>query len=166
MTADSRLPTDDWLVDAANYPGGHAAGLVFPRTTADVVDILASSATVLAVGAQSSLTGGATPMGEVILATTKMNGIVDVRPGRITVEPGVTVAAMQERLGEAGAWFPPAPTFTGACAGGIVATNAAGAATFKYGSTRDWVEALTVVLADGTVLELERGARHAVQRAL
>ena len=162
MTDDCRLPTDDWLVDAANYPGGHATGLVFPRTTADVVDILASSATVLAVGAQSSLTGGATPMGEVILATTKMNGIVDVRPGRITVEPGVTVAAMQERLGEAGAWFPPAPTFTGACSGGIVATNAAGAATFKYGSTRDWVEALTVVLADGTVLELERGAKHAV----
>ena len=162
MTDDCRLPTDDWLIDAAHFPGGHATGLVFPRTTADVVDVLASSASVLAVGAQSSLTGGATPMGEVILATTKMTGIVDVRPGRITVEPGVTIAAMQERLGEAGAWFPPAPTFTGACAGGIVATNAAGAATFKYGSTRDWVEALTVVLADGTMLELARGTRYAI----
>ena len=161
MTPDSRLPTDDWLVDAANFPGGHAAGLVFPSTTADVVDVLASSASVLAVGAQSSLTGGATPMGEIILATTKMAAIVDVRPGHITVEPGVTIAAMQESLREAGAWFPPAPTFTGASAGGIVATNAAGAATFKYGTTRDWVEALTVVLADGTALELERGARFA-----
>ena len=100
-------------------------------------------------------------MGDVILATTKMARIIDVEPGLITVEPGVTVAAMQERLTEAGAWFPPAPTFTGAFAGGIVATNAAGAATFKYGSTRDWVEALTVVLADGTVLELRRGARRA-----
>ena len=39
----------------------------------------------------------------------------------------------------------------------IVATNAAGAATFKYGSTRDWVRALTVVLATGDVLDLERG---------
>ena len=67
---------------------------------------------------------------------------------------------MQERLTEAGAWFPPAPTFTGAFAGGIVATNAAGAATFKYGSTRDWVEALTVVLADGTVLDVRRGAQR------
>ena len=94
-------------------------------------------------------------MGGIILATTKMSGIVDVRPGRIAVEPGVTIAAMQERLREAGAWFPPAPTFTGAFAGGIVATNAAGAATYKYGTTRDWVEALTVVLADGTVLELD-----------
>ena len=94
-------------------------------------------------------------MGEVMLATTKMARVIDVRPGRITVEPGVTVAAMQEQLADAGAWFPPAPTFTGAFAGGIVATNAAGAATFKYGSTRDWVEALTVVLADGTVLDLD-----------
>ena len=104
-------------------------------------------------------------MGEVILATTKMARIVDVQPGRITVEPGVTVAAMQERLTEAGAWFPPVPTFTGACAGGIVATNAAGAATFKYGSTRDWVEALTVVLADGTVLELESRQRARARTA-
>ena len=53
------------------------------------------------------------------------------------------------------------PTFTGACAGGIVATNAAGAATFKYGSTRHWVEALTVVLADGTVLDIARGMSQA-----
>ena len=103
MTVDRRLPTDDWLVDAANFPGGHAAGIVFPRSTEDVVDALASSESVLVVGAQSSLTGGATPMGETIVATTKMARIVDVAPGRITVEPGVTVAAMQERLRAEGA---------------------------------------------------------------
>ena len=49
------------------------------------------------------------------------------------------------------------PTFTGAFVGGVVATNAAGAATFKYGTTRDWVHALTVVLANGDVLDIERG---------
>jgi D-lactate dehydrogenase (cytochrome) len=100
-------------------------------------------------------------MGELILATTKMARILGVGPGRITVEPGVTVAAIQERLREEGALFPPVPTFTGACAGGIVATNAAGAATFKYGSTRNWVDALTVVLADGSVIELRRGRDRA-----
>jgi len=161
VTPDSRPPTEDWLVDAANFPGGHAAGIAFPRSTADVIDVLRSSSAVLPIGAQSSLTGGATPMGETILATTKMTRIIDIGPGLITVEPGVTVAAIQEQLTEVGAWFPPAPTFTGAFAGGIVATNAAGAATFKYGSTRDWVEALTVVLADGTVLQLRRGAQQA-----
>jgi D-lactate dehydrogenase (cytochrome) len=154
-------PTDDWLSDSANFPGGHSPGFVFPQSTADVVDALAGTDPVLVVGAQSSLTGGATPMGETIVATTRMARIVDVVPGRITVEPGVTVAAMQERLRAEGAWFAPVPTFTGAFAGGIVATNAAGAATFKYGSTRDWVEALTVVLADGTVLDIARGQSRA-----
>ena len=59
---------------------------------------------------------------------------------------------------EHGRWYAPVPTFTGAFVGGVVATNAAGAATFKYGTTRAWVDGLTVVLACGCVLDLERGA--------
>ena len=161
MTSDERPTTNDFLEDSSRLPGGHAAGVLFPRSTQDVVDIVTAHRAILPIGAQSSLTGGATPMGEMIVATSKMARIVDVEPGRITVEPGVTVAAMQERLAESGAWFPPSPTFTGACAGGIVATNAAGAATFKYGSTRRWVQAITVVLADGSVLDLRRGAQRA-----
>src|SRR5687768_15532445 len=64
---------------------------------------------------------------------------------------------MQAALAPRNATYPPVPTFTGATAGGTVATNAAGAATFKYGSTRAWVEALTVVLANGDALDLVRG---------
>ena len=157
MADDSQL----FLEDAAHFPGGHAAGIVFAKTVDDVVRALRSSRTVLAIGAQSSLTGGATPMGETILSLARMNRVLDVGRDSITVEPGVTVEAMQQALAGVGAWFPPAPTFAGATAGGIVATNAAGAATFKYGTTRDWVRALTVVLADGTVLELERGGTRA-----
>src|SRR5262245_1613205 len=150
-----------FLEDAAHYPGGHAAGVVFPRTTEDVADALRSTGTVLPIGAQSSLTGGATPMGELILSTAKLTGI-DIGAGRVTVGAGVTVAALQDALTRTSAWFPPTPTFTGACAGGIVATNAAGAATFKYGSVRKWVDALTVVLGDGTILDLVRGRTRAV----
>lgn len=105
-------------------------------------------------------------MGELILATSRMNRVLDMSPREITVEAGVTVSEMQERLAAVNAWFPPAPTFTGAFAGGIVATNAAGAATFKYGTTRDWVQGLTVVLADGTILKLRRGACVAVGTTL
>jgi D-lactate dehydrogenase (cytochrome) len=164
LTNDQRLPTSDWqayLEDAAHFPGGHAAGIVFPRTLDDVVEAVLSSRALLPIGAQSSLTGGATPMGETILSTSRMNRIVEVARDRITVEPGVSVAAMQDALAAVDAWFPPAPTFTGATAGGIVATNAAGAATFKYGSTRTWVEAVTIVLADGTVLDVARGRQQA-----
>jgi D-lactate dehydrogenase (cytochrome) len=149
-----------FLEDAAHFPGGHAAGVVFPRSAEDVADVLRGARAILPIGAQSSLTGGATPMGELILSTTRMDRVVSVTPTHVTVEGGVTVAAMQEHLARSGAWFPPAPTYAGACAGGIVATNAAGAATFKYGSVRDWVDGLTVVLADATILQLERGVRR------
>jgi D-lactate dehydrogenase (cytochrome) len=73
------------------------------------------------------------------------------------VQAGVSLMALDEVLEQAGRYYPPMPTFTGAFVGGTVATNAAGAATFKYGTTRDWVLALTVVLPNGDVLDVERG---------
>ncbi len=68
---------------------------------------------------------------------------------------------MQDELAKSGRWFPPVPTYLGAFAGGAVATCAAGAATFKYGTVREWVDGLTVVLAGGDVLELSRGEHRA-----
>jgi FAD/FMN-containing dehydrogenase len=64
-----------------------------------------------------------------------MARVLQIPESHVTVEAGITVEAMQAALAADGVWFPPAPTFTGACAGGLVGTNAAGAATFKYGST-------------------------------
>jgi len=149
-----------YLSDAAHFPGGHAASVEVARAVDDVPGIVRNARTLLTVGAQSSLTGGATPMGEVVLSTEKLTRILEIGESHITVEAGVPVAAIQETLAARGAWFPPVPTFTGAFAGGIVATNAAGAATFRHGSVRKWVEALTVVLADGSVLTVERGVRR------
>ena len=69
----------------------------------------------------------------------------------------MTLAALDAALAPLGAWYPPVPTFAGATVGGVVSTNAAGAATFKYGTTRPWVEALTLVLATGEALDVRRG---------
>ena len=147
--------------DAAHYPGGHAAGVAHPRSEAEVAAVVRAAGRVLPIGAQSSLTGGATPFGDVVLATDRMDRLVALGSGEVTVEPGLSLAALQEALRRAGAWYPPVPTFDGACAGGVAATNAAGAATFKYGTTRDWVRRLTVVLASGDVLDLARGETRA-----
>ena len=155
-----------YLSDAAHFPGGHASGLAIPRSTQEIPDIVRSARAVLSVGAQSSLTGGATPMGELVLSTEKLNRVLEIRPSYVRLEAGVPVAVMQDALARLDAWFPPAPTFAGAFAGGIVATNAAGAATFKYGSVRPWVQALTVVLADGAEVAIERGRVHASGRRL
>lgn len=145
------------LEDAAHYPGGHAEAVARPRTEADVADVLAQGRPVLTVGAQSSLTGGATPDGAIVLSTARLADIGTPVDGLVRVGAGVVLAALQEALARQGLEFPPVPTYMGATVGGIIATNAAGAATFKYGTTRDWVRGLTVVLPGGDVIDLMRG---------
>ena len=143
--------------DAAHYPNGHAAGVARPATESDVATLLLHSQRVLPIGAQSSLTGGATPMGDLVMDMQRFDRILAVNQDEVVLQPGVPLAVLQATLKRAGKYYPPVPTFDGAFAGGVVATNAAGATTFKYGTTRDWVRGLTVVLANGEVLELDRG---------
>jgi D-lactate dehydrogenase (cytochrome) len=100
-------------------------------------------------------------MGEIVLSMEKLTRVLDAGPSHIRVEAGVPVAVIQDVLAAQGAWFPPVPTFTGALAGGIVATNAAGAATFRHGPVRPWVEELTMVLADGSEVTVRRGETRA-----
>ena len=145
-----------YLEDAAHYPGGSATGVLRPRTVDELSECLRSTERLLVVGAQSSLTGGATPAGDVVIATERINNI-RIDGDRIRVGAGVPLQTIQDTLAKRGRWFPPAPTYLGAFAGGVVATCAAGAATFKYGTVRDWVDAITVVLAGGDVIEIARG---------
>lgn len=156
LTAPADL--EAFVEDAAHFPGGHTRAVVLPRTERDVTRVLREFDRVLPIGAQSSLTGGATPMGEVVLSTARMTSIVQMDGASVRVQAGVVLAALQEALAAQSVVYPPVPTYTGAFAGGVVSTNAAGAATFKYGTTREWVLGLTVVLARGDVLDLQRGA--------
>jgi D-lactate dehydrogenase (cytochrome) len=119
--------------------------------------LIASARRVLPIGAQSSLTGGATPRGDVIVGTRALTGITRLPDGRVRVGAGVPLSELQRVLASDGLWYPPVPTFDGAFVGGTIATNAAGPATFKYGSTRRWVDAITIVLADGSIVDLRRG---------
>jgi D-lactate dehydrogenase (cytochrome) len=96
-------------------------------------------------------------MGEVVVSSARLDRMIDIGRGRVRVQPGVPLATLQEALTRQSLYYPPAPTYDGAFVGGTIATNAAGAATFKYGATRKWVRAVTVVLASGEVLDLERG---------
>ena len=150
-----------FLEDAAHFPGGHADRVIVATSEADVAGALRSTRAILPIGAQSSLTGGATPMGETILTTSRLNRIDAIGDDWVRVQAGVALADLDAALTAAGKYYPPVPTFMGALVGGTVATNAAGAATFKYGTTRDWVRALTIVLPNGDVLDVERGAARA-----
>ncbi len=127
-----------------------------PQSLEELCAFVKTRNRVLPVGAQSSLTGGATPRNEVVLSTERLLRM-EIVGDHIVAGAGVTLQSIQDRLATVGRWFPPVPTFLGATVGGAVATCAAGAATFKYGTVREWIEALTVVLADGEVLQLARG---------
>jgi D-lactate dehydrogenase (cytochrome) len=130
---------------------------MFVESEADVAEALRTAPAVLPIGAQSSLTGAATPRGELLLSTARQSRVVELGDDFARVEPGVPLVSLAATLAGRGCGYPPVPTFDGAFIGGTVATNAAGAATFKYGSTRDWVTGLSVVLACGEVLDLARG---------
>ncbi len=147
-----------YLQDAARTPGGHTPVVALPRDEAEVAAVLREAPAVVPVGAQSSLTGGATPFGEWVVSLARMDRIEAVERDRVQLQAGVALSTLEDHLRPQHLFYPPVPTFRGAFVGGVLSTNAAGAATFKYGSTRHWVRGLTIVLANGDVLDLVRGA--------
>jgi D-lactate dehydrogenase (cytochrome) len=92
-----------------------------------------------------------------LIGTRALTGITRLPDGRVRVGAGVPLAELQRVLAADGLFYPPVPTYDGAFVGGTIATNAAGPATFKYGSARRWVDALTIVFADGSIVEIRRG---------
>jgi D-lactate dehydrogenase (cytochrome) len=73
-----------------------------PQTEAAVAALLAGGVTVLPIGAQSSLTGGATPMGEVVLGTARMNRILEIGSDFVLVQPGATLLELDAALVSSG----------------------------------------------------------------
>src|SRR5688572_7237877 len=87
-----------FLSDAAHVPGGFAAGVAFPRSEAEVAALVTPATSVLPVGAQSSLTGGATPRGEVVLSTRALSTLGQPSNGCIRVGAGVPLHVLQQSL--------------------------------------------------------------------
>jgi D-lactate dehydrogenase (cytochrome) len=146
-----------WLQDAARYPGGHTNEVCFPASEADVAALAGGTSPLLVVGAQSSLTGGATPRGEILVSTSRLCAMEDWTSSSVRCGAGVVLRDLDTECARRGLYFPPIPTYDGATVGGVVSTDAAGAQTFKHGTTRAWVQALTVVLAGGEVIDVARG---------
>ncbi|MEA2204103.1 MAG: hypothetical protein QOE77_879 [Blastocatellia bacterium] len=160
----------DFLVDASHMRGGHAERVALPESVDDVVALLAeASATrtpVTVSGAGTGTVGGRVPFGGIVLATNRLNHIKRVirehdDAGRAIVEAGVRLTELQRAVDAKDLFYPPDPTEGSCFIGGTVATNASGARTFKYGSTRNYVERLQIALATGDVIDLRRGELRA-----
>ena len=105
-------------------------------------------------GAGTGLVGGCTPVcGGVVLCTMRMNKILsyDLENFAVTVQPGVLLQQLADDALTHGCLYPPDPGEKMATLGGNVATNAGGMRAVKYGATRDYVRAMTVVLPTGEI---------------
>ncbi len=92
---------------------------------------------------------------DLILGTTRMNGVVEHVPGDqvVRVQSGIRLRDLQERLAGSDQMLGvnPPEEGEGATVGGVVATNSSGPRRYRYGTIRDLIIGITVVLADGTV---------------
>ncbi len=144
--------------DQSAFPASRPDIVVWPESSADVSMVLryanARQIPVTAWGAGTSIEGNPIPlMGGIVLSLQRMNRILAVhaRDFQVTVQPGVLYKDMNRSLAQFGLFFPPDPG-ANASIGGMLANNAAGSRTVKYGATRDNVLALEVVLASGEVI--------------
>jgi len=135
--------------------------VVFPRTTAEVVEIVRISnrhgIPIVGRGAGTGLSGGSIPRaGGIVVGFSRMNRVVevDLANERAIVEPGVVNLDITLAVQPDGYFYAPDPSSQRACTiGGNVAENAGGPHTLAYGVTTNHVLGLEAVLPDGTVIE-------------
>lgn len=112
---------------------------------------------VVPVGGRTGLSGGVLNVcSGIALSLERMNQIlhIDVENFQVRTQPGVITQVLQERVAEAGLFYPVDPASQGSCfIGGNVAENAGGARAVKYGVTQNYVLNLEVVLANGEIIK-------------
>jgi D-lactate dehydrogenase (cytochrome) len=154
--------------DASSETPHRPDAVVWPIATDEVVAVVRTCAEhrvpLTARAGGSSLEGNPIPVrGGVVLDCSRMARVVAVRDAdlQVDVEPGVVYAELNRQLRPHGLFFPPSPGGSAdwATVGGMVANNASGIYSVKYGGTRDHVRAATVVTGAGDVVRLGNRAR-------
>ncbi len=173
-----------YLNDEAKLLEGTASKIYFPESESEITEILveaySSSTPITVSGGGTGISGGRVPLGGWIIATDKMTSLIQTSHKTVfwtdpefleryelsvfemggetilRVPPAIRLKSIQNFCAENGLFYPPDPTERNAFIGGNVATNASGARSFKFGPTRHWVLALSIVLPDGRITRLER----------
>ena len=138
--------------------------VVYAESLEDVCAVVALAQThhapIVVRGAGTGLAGGGfASAGEIVLSLERMNHVLEINEeeGYAVVEAGVLNGSFDAMLRGRGFWFAPDPASRDiSTIGGNISTNAGGLMCAKYGVTREAVLGLTVVLADGSVIETGR----------
>lgn len=152
----------NFIVDASNTKG-FCDAVYFPENKEEIIEIIKKAnlekTPVTVSGNHTGLTGAGVPRGGIVISTEKLNKIlrINTEENFAIVQPGVILADFLKELKDKNRLYPPDPTENNCFMGGTVATNASGAKTFKYGSTRNYILELEIILADGEVIKLIRG---------
>ena len=98
--------------------------------------------------------------GGIILNFSKMNKILEFNPDNMTmrVQPGVVLEDIKKLAESEKLFYPPDPSnFKVSTIGGSIAQSSGGAKSFKYGTTKDYILSLTLIMADGTLMKVGSG---------
>jgi FAD/FMN-containing dehydrogenase len=154
--------TAPYLHEPRDLYRGQALCIVRPASTAEVAGVVSlcneTATPLVPQGGNTGLVGGQTPVdGQpgIVLSLTRMNRLreLDLASNTMIVDAGMILAQVQDMANEADRLFPLSLAAEGSCTiGGNLATNAGGTAVIAYGTARDLVLGLEVVLADGRVL--------------
>ena len=152
----------DYALDWTRFYTPSLLAVAFPTSTNEVSAVLRlchqHSVALVPSGGRSGLAGGAcATKDELVLSLVRMNKILesDLVGATQRVQAGVVTEALHDHLAEHNLTWPIDLAAKGSSTiGGNISTNAGGVRVIRYGQTREWVLSLTVVLADGRILEL------------
>jgi D-lactate dehydrogenase (cytochrome) len=165
LVAPERFSTGESVLglhakDQSQHPPSRPEAVIWPVDRAEVSAILKYAndhrIPVTGWGSGSSLEGNPIPIQKgIVLDFSQMNRILNIRAEdfQADVEPGVIYQDLNDRLRHTGLFFPPDPGAR-ATVGGMIANNASGTRTVYYGSTKDYVLRLEVVVASGEIIEM------------
>ena len=153
--------------DASNIKGPTPLPdlVIFPETIEDVQNILKyanlHNIPVVARGAGTNMVGACIcNKGGIVLNFSKMNKILEFNPKDMTmrVQPGTILEDIKKLAETEHLFYPPDPSnYKVSTIGGSIAQSSGGAKSFKYGTTKDYILSLTLVLADGTLVKFGTG---------
>lgn len=156
---------DQHARDESYFPAVRPDAVAFPRSTEEVSEIVKICADegcpIVPWGTGTSLEGHSIPIrGGISLDMAEMNQVLAVHQEDMdaVVQPGVTREALNEDLRATGLFFPVDPG-ANASLGGMAATRASGTTAVRYGTMRENVLALEIVLADGRIIRTGTRAR-------